>query len=147
MVMVTSSAGRLSLRTDLALDALEQALYDRPLDDGTALVHHSDRGLQYLSIRYSERLDEAGIEPSVGSRDDSYDNALAESVIGLYKTEVIRRRGPWRHAEAVEFATLEWVDWFNQRRLLTPIGHMPPAEFEQQYYQAQETPVMVTGVK
>ena len=147
MVMVTSSAGRLSLRTDLALDALEQALYDRPLDDGTALVHHSDRGLQYLSIRYNERLDEAGIEPSVGSRDDSYDNALAESVIGLYKTEVIRRRGPWRHAEAVEFATLEWVDWFNQRRLLTPIGHMPPAEFEQQYYQAQETPVMVTGVK
>ena len=83
----------------------------------------------------------------VGSRDDSYDNALAESVIGLYKTEVIRRRDPWRHAEAVEFATLEWVDWFNQRRLLTPIGHMPPAEFEQQYYQAQETPVMVTGVK
>ena len=136
-----------TLRTDLALDALEQALYDRPLDDGTALVHHSDRGLQYLSIRYSERLDEAGIEPSVGSRDDSYDNALAESVIGLYKTEVIRRRDPWRHAEAVEFATLEWVDWFNQRRLLTPIGHMPPAEFEQQYYQAQETPVMVTGVK
>ena len=101
----------------------------------------------YLSIRYSDRLDEAGIEPSVGSRGDSYDNALAESVIGLYKTEVIRRRGPWRHAEAVEFATLEWVDWFNQRRLLTPIGHMPPAECEQQYYQAQETLAMVAGVK
>ena len=88
---------------------------------------------QYLSIRYTERLAEAGIEPSVGSVGDSFDNALAESVIGLYKTEVIRRRGPWRHLEAVEFATLEWVDWFNHRRLLTPIGNVPPAEFEQQY--------------
>ena len=136
-----------TLRTALVLDALEPALYDRPLADGTALIHHSDRGSQYLSIRYSDRLDEASIEPSVGSRGDSYDHALAESIIGLYKTEVIRRRGPWRHAEAVEFATLDWVDWFNQRRLLTPIGHMPPAECEQQYYQAPETLAMVAGVK
>ena len=102
---------------------------------------------QYLSIRYTERLAEAGVEPSVGSVGDSFDNALAESVIGLYKTEVIRRLGPWRHLEAVEFATLEWVDWFNHRRLLTPIGHVPPAEFEQQYYLAQEAPVMTAGVK
>lgn len=134
-----------SLRTDLALDALEQALYARPTSD--ELVHHSDRGSQYLSIRYTARLAEAGVEPSVGSVGDSFDNALAESVIGLYKTEVIRRLGPWRHLEAVEFATLEWVDWFNHRRLLTPIGHVPPAEFEQQYYRAQEAPVMTAGVK
>jgi transposase InsO family protein len=109
-----------SLRTDLALDALDQALYSRP--DADELVHHSDRGCQYLSIRYTERLAEAGIEPSVGSVGDSYDNALAETVIGLYKTELIRRRGPWRGFEPVEFATLEWVDWFNNRRVLEPIG-------------------------
>jgi putative transposase len=121
-----------SLRTDLALDALEQALWARP--DTHRLVHHSDRGVQYLSIRYTERLAEAGIEPSVGSVGDSYDNALAESVIGLYKTEVIRRCGPWRNLEAVEFATLEWIDWFNNRRLLEPIGNVPPAEFEDVYY-------------
>ncbi len=133
-----------SLRTDLALDALEQALYARPAID--QLVHHSDRGSQYLSIRYTDRLADAGIDPSVGSVGDSYDNALAESVIGLYKTEVIRRRGPWRDREAVEFATLEWVDWFNHRRLLAPIGHVPPAECEQQYYLTQEAPVTVTGV-
>jgi putative transposase len=133
-----------SLRTDLALDALEQALYDRPGIDG--LVHHSDRGVQYLSIRYTERLAQAGIELSVGSRGDSYDNALAESVIGLYKTEVIRRRGPWPHLEAVEFATLEWVDWFNKRRLFEPIGSIPPAEYEEQYYRSQERPVKVAGV-
>ncbi len=114
-----------SLRSDLALDALEQALHARPEGDG--LVHHSDRGVQYLSIRYTERLAEAGIEPSVGSVGDSYDNALAESIIGLYKTEIIHRRGPWRHLEHVEFATLEWVDWFNKRRLLEPIGNIPPA--------------------
>src|SRR5207253_8178297 len=105
-----------TLRSDLALDALEQALHARP--DREGLVHHSDRGVQYVSIRYTERLADAGIEPSVGSVGDSYDNALAETVIGLFKTEIIRRRGPWRHAEAVEFATLEWVDWFNHRRLL-----------------------------
>jgi len=125
-----------SLRTDLALDALEQALWGRP--DTQQLVHHSDRGVQYLSIRYTERLAEAGIEPSVGSVGDSYDNALAESVIGLYKTEVIRRRGPWKNLEAVEFATLEWVDWFNNRRLLEPIGNVPPAEFEEVYYSGQK---------
>jgi putative transposase len=115
------------------LDALEQALYERrPVQGG--LVHHSDRGVQYVSIKYTERLVEAGIEPSVGSVGDSYDNALAETVIGLYKAEVIRRRGPWRSLEAVEFATLEWVDWFNTRRLLEPIGNMPPAEAEARYY-------------
>jgi len=133
-----------SLRTDLALDALEQALYDRP---GTEdLVHHSDRGIQYLSISYTERLAEAGIEPSVGTVGDSYDNALAESVIGLYKTEVIRQRGPWRNVEQVEFATLECVDWFNNRRLLEPIGYLPPAEFEQMYHQNHQTPAMAAGL-
>jgi len=124
-----------SMRTDLALDALEQAIYDRCDDDTGDLVHHSDRGSQYLSIRYTERLADAGIECSVGSRGDAYDNALAETVIGLFKTEVIRRRGPWRSLEAVEFATLEWVDWFNHRRLLEPIGYLPPADFEARYYQ------------
>lgn len=120
------------------LDALEQALHDRRPVQGTGLVHHSDRGVQYVSIRYTERLTEAGIEPSVGSVGDSYDNALAETVIGLFKTEVIRRRGPWRGLEGVEFATLEWVDWFNNRRLLEPIGNIPPAEAEARYYAAQE---------
>ncbi len=124
-----------SLRTDLALDALEQAIYDRCDTDTGDLVHHSDRGTQYLSIRYTERLADAGIELSVGSRGDAYDNALAETVIGLFKTEVIRRRGPWRSFEAVEFATLEWVDWFNHRRLLEPIGYVPPAEYEARYYE------------
>ena len=127
-----------SLRTDLALDALEQALYGRSVNASASLVHHSDCGSQYLSIRYTERLAEVGIEPSVGSVGDSYDNALAESIIGLYKTEVIRRRGPWRHLEAVEFATLEWVHWFNHRRLLEPIGHVPPVELEASYYQVVE---------
>jgi transposase InsO family protein len=130
-----------SLRTDLALDALEQAIYDREITD--TLVHHSDRGSQYVSIRYTERLAEAGIEPSVGSRGDSYDNALAESIIGLYKTEVIERRGPWRHLEAVEFATLEWVNWFVHHRLLEPIGNIPPAEYEKMYYQREEGAVSV----
>ena len=124
-----------SLVTDFVLDALEQAIYDRCDQTADGLVHHSDRGTQYLSMRYTDRLAEAGIAPSVGSRGDSYDNALAESVIGLFKTEVIRRRGPWRHLEAVEFATLEWVDWFNTRRLLEPIGYMPPAEYEARYYE------------
>jgi transposase InsO family protein len=124
-----------SMRTDLALDALEQAIYDRCDNDTGDLVHHSDRGSQYLSIRYTERLADAGIECSVGSRGDAYDNALAESVIGLFKTEVIRRRGPWRSLDAVEFATLAWVDWFNHRRLLEPIGYVPPAEFEARYYE------------
>lgn len=125
-----------SLRSDLALDALEQALYDRTRDVEHNLIHHSDRGVQYLAIRYTERLSEAGIEPSVGSVGDSYDNALAETIIGLYKTEVIHRRGPWRNVEAVEFATLEWVHWFNQRRLLEPIGNVPPAELEASYYES-----------
>jgi len=110
-------------------------------------VHHSDRGVQYLSIRYSERLAEAGIEPSVGSVGDSYDNALAESVIGLFKTEVIGPRGPWRGVEHVEFATLEWVDWFNNRRLLEPLGYCPPAEFEAIYRQHNSSPTREAGLK
>jgi len=122
-----------SLVTDFVLDALEQAIYDRCRETSNGLVHHSDRGTQYLSMRYTDRLADAGIAPSVGSRGDSYDNALAESVIGLFKTEVIRRKGPWRNVEAVEFATLEWVDWFNTRRLLEPIGYVPPAEYEARY--------------
>lgn len=122
-----------SPRTDLVLDALEQALYERQPAD-TNLIHHSDRGVQYLSIRYTERLAQAGIEPSVGSVGDSYDNALAETVIGLYKTEVIHKRGPWRNLEQVEFATLEWVEWFNHRRLLESNDHRPPAEVENAYY-------------
>ena len=116
------------------LDALEQALHDRRPTRSGGLIHHSDRGSQYVSIRYTERLAEAGIEPSVGSVGDSYDNALAETINGLYKAEVIHRRGPWRSFEAVEYATLEWVDWFNHRRLLEPIGNIPPAEAEDQYY-------------
>ncbi len=123
-----------SLVTDFVLDALEQAIYDRCGTGVAALVHHSDRGTQYLSMRYTERLAAVGIEPSVGSRGDSYDNALAESIIGLFKTEVIHRKGPWRHLEAVEFATLDWVDWFNTRRLLEPIGYLPPAEYEARHY-------------
>ena len=118
------------------LDALEQALHKRRPTRSGGLIHHSDRGSQYVSIRYTERLAEAGIEPSVGSVGDSFDNALAETVIGLFKTEVIRRRGPWRGLEGVEFATLEWVDWFNNRRFLEPIGNIPPAEAEEQYYAA-----------
>jgi putative transposase len=116
------------------LDALEQALHERRPVRGGGLVHHSDRGVQYLSIKYTERLAAAGVEPSVGSVGDSYDNALAETINGLYKAEVIHRRGPWRSFEAVEFATLEWVDWFNNRRLLGPIGNKPPAEAEAAYY-------------
>jgi putative transposase len=124
------------------LDALEQALHDRrPVHRG-GLVHHSDRGSQYVSIKYTERLAEAGIEPSVGSVGDSYDNALAETINGLYKAEVIYRRGPWRSFEAVEFATLEWVDWFNNRRLLEPIGNIPPAEAEERCYAILEKPAM-----
>jgi putative transposase len=128
--------------TGFVLDALEQALHDRrPLHRG-GLVHHSDRGSQYVSIRYTERLAEAGIEPSVGSVGDSYDNALAETINGLYKAEVIHRRGPWRSFEAVEFATLEWVDWFNHRRLMRPIGDIPPAEAEERYYAMLDQPAM-----
>jgi putative transposase len=120
------------------LDALEQALHERQPIRRAGLVHHSDRGGQYVSLRYTQRLAEAGIEPSVGSVGDSYDNALAETVIGLFKAEVIHRRGPWRSLEAVEYATLEWVDWFNHRRLLEPIGNVPPAEAEARYYEQTE---------
>ncbi len=133
-----------SLRSDLALDALDQALHARPQSNN--LIHHSDRGVQYLSIRYTERLAEAGVEPSVGSVGDSYDNALAETIFGLFKTEVIHPNGPWRSLEEVEFATLEWVDWFNHQRLLEPIGDIPPAEFEAMYYERQEAPVMSAGL-
>ena len=123
-----------SAHAGFVLDALEQALHDRQPVHRGGLVHHSDRGSQYLSIKYTERLAEAGIEPSVGSVGDSYDNALAETINGLYKAEVIHRRGPWKSFEAVEFATLEWVDWFNHRRLMRPIGDIPPAEAEERYY-------------
>jgi transposase InsO family protein len=125
-----------SLKTDLVMDALEQALWSRTSTDG--LIHHSDRGCQYLSIRYTEKLAEAGIDASVGSVGDSYDNAMAETINGLYKTEVIRRRGPWKTIDEVEYATLEWVDWFNNRRILEPIGNIPPAEYELRYYQQLE---------
>lgn len=133
-----------SLKTDIALDALEQALWSRPHTDG--LIHHSDRGSQYLSIRYTERLADAGIEPSVGSIGDSYDNALAESVNGLYKTEVIRKQGPWKGLDDVEFATLDWVSWYNEKRLLEPIGDIPPVEFEQLYYQRQQSDPVAVGL-
>ncbi|MBN8633668.1 MAG: IS3 family transposase [Rhodobacterales bacterium] len=131
-----------SAHAGFVLDALEQAVHDRRPGKGMELVHHSDRGSQYLSIKYSERLAEAGIEPSVGSVGDSYDNALAETINGLFKAEVIHRRGPWRSFEAVEYATLEWVDWFNNRRLLEPIGNIPPAEAEANFYTALETEPM-----
>lgn len=121
-----------SARTDFVLDALEQALYERRPAEG--LIHHSDRGVQYVSMRYTQRLADAGIEPSVGSVGDSYDNALAETINGLYKAEVIHRRGPWKTREAVELATLEWVAWFNHHRLLEPIANIPPAEAETNYY-------------
>jgi putative transposase len=134
-----------SLRTDLALDALDMGIWRRHggLD---GLVHHSDRGSQYLAIRYTERLAEAGAVTSVGSRGDSYDNALAETIIGLYKTELIRRRGPWKGLDEVEYATLEWVDWFNHCRLLEPIGYVPPAEFEAAYHR-REDPSRTAGLK
>ena len=134
-----------SLRSDLALDALEQAIHMRP--DLEELIHHSDRGVQYVSIRYTERLAEAGIEPSVGSVGDSYDNAMAETIFGLFKAEVIWPNGPWRSLEEVEFATLEWVDWFNNRRLLEPIGDVPPAKFEEMYYERMESPALEAGLK
>jgi len=130
-----------SMHTDFVLDALEQALYARQPERDSSLIHHSDRGSQYVSIRYSERLAEAGVEPSVGSKGDSYDNALAETINGLYKAELIHRRAPWKTLEAVELATLEWVSWFNHDRLLAPIGYIPPAEAEANYYRALEKPV------
>jgi transposase InsO family protein len=132
-----------SLKSDIALDALEQAIHARSIDG--ELVHHSDHGVQYLSIRYTERLAEEGIECSVGTVGDSFDNALAETVIGLYKTEVIRNRGPWRNIDAVEFATLEWVDWFNRRRILGSIGYVSPLEREEEYYR-QQSSAMVVGL-
>jgi len=126
-----------SMKTELVLDALEQALWSRT--NRQRLIHHSDRGSQYLSIRYTERLAEAGISASVGTTGDSYDNALAETIIGLYKTEVIHHHGPWKGRDAVEYATLEWVDWFNNRRLLEPIGNIPPLEKEKEYYKWEES--------
>ena len=131
-----------SMRTDFVLDALEQALYARQPERDSALIHHSDRGSQYVSIRYSERLAEAGVEPSVGSKGDSYDNALAETINGLYKTELIHRRAPWKTRQAVELATLEWVAWFNNHRLLEPIGYIPPAEAEANYYRQLISPTV-----
>ena len=136
-----------SMHTDFVLDALEQALYERQPEHAESLVHHSDRGSQYVSIRYTERLAEAGIEPSVGSRGDSYDNALAETINGLYKTELIHRRAPWKTRESVELATLEWIHWFNHIRLLEPIGYIPPAEAEANYWRqlaSEATPMAST---
>lgn len=130
-----------SMHTDFVLDALEQAIWSRKGAEG--VIHHSDKGSQYLSIRYTNRLTEAGVEPSVGSTGDAYDNALAETINGLFKTEVIRPRGPWKGVEDVEYAILEWVDWFNNRRLLEPIGNVPPAEFEMAYYRQLKESAMV----
>ncbi|MGK0170909.1 MAG: putative transposase [Gammaproteobacteria bacterium] len=121
------------MRTDIALDALEQALHERHIGVEGPLIHHSDRGVQYVAIRYAQRLSDVGIAPSAGSVGDSYDNALAETINGLYKTEVIRHQGLWRRIEAVEFTTLEWVDWYNNRRLMESIGDVPPAELETEY--------------
>ncbi len=135
-----------SLETGLALDALEQAIWDRLDGDPDGLIHHSDHGSQYLSIRYTERLRDAGIEPSTGSVGDSFDNAMAETINGLYKNEVIHRRGPWDGLDDVEYATLEWVDWFNHRRILQPIGDIPPAEYEANYYR-QTSPAGDAGLK
>jgi transposase InsO family protein len=134
-----------SAHAGFVLDALEQALHERKPVSGGGLVHHSDRGVQYVSIRYTERLAEAGLVPSVGSVGDSYDNALAETINGLYKAEVIHQRGPWRSLEAVEYATLEWVDWFNNRRLLEPIGNIRPAEAEAAYYRELEEPALIAA--
>ncbi len=130
-----------SMRTDFVLDALEQALYARQPERDDALIHHSDRGSQYVSIRYTERLAEVGIEPSVGSKGDSYDNALAETINGLYKAELIHRRAPWKTKESVELATLEWVAWYNNHRLMEPLGYIPPAEAEANYWRQQATQV------
>jgi len=136
------------LRTELPLEALEMAIWrrDTALD---GLIHHLDRGSQYTSIRYSERLDDSGIAPSVGSVGDAYDNALAEATIGLYKTELIKRKGPWRTPEQVELATLEWIDWWNHRRLHETIGHIPPTEKETNYYnvKTQSTSSEIVGSK
>jgi len=134
----------MSMNADLTLDALEQALWFRQIKKG--LIHHSDRGSQYLSIRYTERLSDEGVNPSVGSKGDAYDNALAETIIGLFKTEVIRRRGPWRSLDSVEYAVLEWVDWFNNRRIFEPIGNIPPMEFEKAYYNELEVQAASAGL-
>ena len=134
-----------SMSTDFVLDALEQALWARQPTGGGGLIHHSDRGSQSVSIRYTERLAEAGVEPSVGSRGDSYDNALAETINGLYKTELVRRRAPWKTREALELATLEWVDWYNHHRLLEPIGYIPPAEAEANYYRNLNQPAAMAA--
>jgi transposase InsO family protein len=134
-----------SMNADLTMDALEQALWARKVKGN--LVHHSDRGSQYLAIRYSERLMEAGIDASVGSVGDAYDNALAETINGLFKAEVIWKRGPWKGLASVEYATLEWVSWFNTQRLLEPIGNIPPAEFEKAYYTQQEVLAVGAGLK
>lgn len=132
-----------AMTTDMTLDALEQAIWARQVKG--KLIHHSDRGSQYLSIRYTDRLCEEGITPSVGSVGDAYDNALAESVIGLFKTEVIHRKSPWKNLDAVEYSTLDWVSWFNNKRILEPIGNIPPAEYERMYYSGEASPAQVAG--
>lgn len=129
-----------SMQTDLVLDALEQALHARKPVGPDRLIHHSNRDVQYVSIRYTERLAEAGLEPSVGSVGDSYDNPLTETINGLYKAEVIHRKSSWRTHDEVEWATRTWIDWFNNRRLLEPIGSIPPAEAEANYYSKHKQP-------
>src|SRR5262249_20851505 len=136
--LAASSAGVSPARCTPTWSWMRSSRRSRSRSNSKGVIHHSDRGCQYLLIRYTERLKEAGVEPSVGSVGDSYDNALAESVIGLFKSEVIHHRGPWRNLDQVEYATLEWVDWFNNRRLLEPIGNIPPAEFELMYYCQQD---------
>jgi putative transposase len=133
-----------SMKTDFTLDALNQALWARQVVDG--LIHHSDRGSQYLAFRYSDRLTDAGIDPSVGTKGDSYDNAMAETINGLYKAEVIHRRSSWRTIEQVELETLDWVDWYNNRRLMEPLGYISPAEFESMYYEREEGSAVATGL-
>jgi putative transposase len=140
--MITGWRAAKSMTTDLVLDALEMAIWQRRHagHDLQGLIHHSDAGSQYTSMRYTERLVEAGAQPSIGSVGDSYDNALAESIIGLFKTELIRRKGPWRSLDSVELATLEWVDWYNNRRLFEAIGNIPPAEAEANHYRTTTPP-------
>lgn len=133
------------MRTDLVLNALEMGIWTRQREgrDLSRLVHHSDRGVQYRAIRYMDRLAEAGAVASVGSKGDSYDNALAEAVSSIFKAELVRHRGPWRGIEDLEIATVECIDWFNQRRLHSELGMVPPVVFDQHHYRLGSAPTTV----